>query len=309
MELAEILVRAGFTREDPVDQHGEFSVRGNVADIFPAGDRLPVRLEFIGDTIESIRQFDPATQRSVAALDRITVAPVRETADTLEGREAERPATFFTYLGRSSRLRLFVSEFDKVREAGDRRFTTLLDSYQDALAREERVLPPARLMLPWPDVMSMLPSATKLETFAADTDLVDAAGESMESMRAQRSPTATCRVSRCRRFMVACRSGWPSCAAPASRARPRCSLPRPPAVPSGSSKSSATTASSPSTSAAPRSRQAAHCSSRQASSRRASGCPLRRCGCLPRPTSSTRSVSATSDVPPRPRRSSPTSAT
>ena len=52
-----------------------------------------MRLEFIGDTIESIRQFDPATQRSVAALDRVTIAPVRETADTLEAREAERPAT------------------------------------------------------------------------------------------------------------------------------------------------------------------------------------------------------------------------
>jgi transcription-repair coupling factor (superfamily II helicase) len=184
MDLADILVRAGFTREDPVDQHGEFSIRGNVADIFPAGDRLPVRLEFVGDTIESIRQFDPATQRSVTSLDRITVAPVRETADTLEGRESERPATFFSYLGRASRLRLFVSEFDKVREAGDRRFTALLDSYQDALAREERVLPPARLMLPWPDVMSMLPSATSLETFAADADMVDGAGDQPDAIRA-----------------------------------------------------------------------------------------------------------------------------
>ena len=178
MALADILVRAGFTREDPVDQHGEFSIRGGVADIFPAGDRLPVRLEFIGDTIESIRQFDPATQRSVAALDHVTVAPVREMADTLEAREGERPATVFTYLGRTSRLRLFVSEFDKVREAGDRRFTALLDSYQDALARDERVLPPAKLMLPWPDVMSMLPSATRLETFAADLDMVDGADAS-----------------------------------------------------------------------------------------------------------------------------------
>ena len=173
MALADILVRAGFSREDPVDQHGEFSVRGGVADIFPAGDRLPVRLEFIGDTIESIRQFDPATQRAGAALDRVAVVPVREMADTLEARESERPATFFTFLGRTPRLRLFVSEYDKVREAGDRRFTTLLDSYQDALARDERPLPPGRLMLPWPDVMSMLPSATRLETFASDPVIGD----------------------------------------------------------------------------------------------------------------------------------------
>ncbi|HTU99341.1 MAG TPA: transcription-repair coupling factor, partial [Luteitalea sp.] len=173
MALADILVRAGFSREDPVDQHGEFSVRGGVADIFPAGDRLPVRIEFIGDTIESIRQFDPATQRSVAPVDRVSISPVREMADTLEARESERPATFFTFLGRSARLRLFVSEFDKVREAGDKRFTALLDSYQDALARDERPLPPARLMLPWPEVMSLLPSSTKLETFASDAPVVD----------------------------------------------------------------------------------------------------------------------------------------
>src|SRR5690606_20439923 len=81
MVLADTLVQAGFTREDPVDQHGEFSLRGGVADIFPAGERLPVRIEFIGDTIESIRQFDPGTQRSVATLDRVVVPPVRERPD------------------------------------------------------------------------------------------------------------------------------------------------------------------------------------------------------------------------------------
>ena len=203
MELADILVRAGFTREDPVDQHGEFAVRGGVADIFPAGDRLPVRLEFIGDTIESIRQFDPATQRSVAALDRVTIAPVRETADTLEAREAERPATFFSYLGRSSRTRLFVSEYDTVREAGDRRFTTLLDSYQDALARDERPMAPGRLMLPWPDVMSMLPAATRLETFAADPHIGDDAMPEIPSRSGTAGPAVPARpdTSRLERYV------------------------------------------------------------------------------------------------------------
>jgi transcription-repair coupling factor (superfamily II helicase) len=198
LDLADVLVKAGFTREDPVDQHGEFSVRGNVADVFPAGDRLPVRLEFIGDTIESIRQFDPATQRSVAALDRVTIAPVREIADTLEAREADRPATFFTYLGRTPRLRLFVSEFDKVREAGDRKFTALLDSYQDALARDERPLPPGRLMLPWPDVMSLLPSATWLETFAADPMIAD---DAMPDVPSQAAASKTDGGSRAERYV------------------------------------------------------------------------------------------------------------
>src|SRR5207247_331655 len=51
-DLAELLVDAGFTREDPADQQGEFAVRGGIVDVFPAGETLPVRLEFIGDTIE-----------------------------------------------------------------------------------------------------------------------------------------------------------------------------------------------------------------------------------------------------------------
>src|SRR5204863_9144789 len=55
-DLAELLVDAGFTREDPADEHGEFAVRGGILDVFPAGEGRPVRLEFIGDTVESVRR-------------------------------------------------------------------------------------------------------------------------------------------------------------------------------------------------------------------------------------------------------------
>ncbi|HEY3383870.1 MAG TPA: transcription-repair coupling factor [Vicinamibacterales bacterium] len=76
--LAELLVDAGFTRQDPVDSHGEFCVRGGVIDIFPAGSAQPVRLDFVGDTVESIRQFDPATQRSTGEVERVTIVPLKE---------------------------------------------------------------------------------------------------------------------------------------------------------------------------------------------------------------------------------------
>ena len=62
--LADLLADAGFTREDPVDEHGSFTVRGGIVDVFPAGDLEPVRIEFVGDMVESLRRFDPATQRS-----------------------------------------------------------------------------------------------------------------------------------------------------------------------------------------------------------------------------------------------------
>ncbi len=76
--LAEKLVEAGFTRQDPVEEHGAFCVRGGVADIFPAGDDLPARLEFVGDTIEMIRRFDPTTQRSVETIERLRIVPLRD---------------------------------------------------------------------------------------------------------------------------------------------------------------------------------------------------------------------------------------
>src|SRR5712692_8221408 len=90
-DLAELLVDAGFTREDPADEHGEFAVRGGIVDIFPAGETHPVRLEFIGDTIETLRTYDPSTQRSIAPIDQVAVAPLRDVlAANLEPRTGNR---------------------------------------------------------------------------------------------------------------------------------------------------------------------------------------------------------------------------
>ena len=66
-----MLATAGYTRQDPVDEPGEFCVRGGVVDFYPAGANQPLRLEFVGDTVESIRAYDPSTQRSTGALDQI----------------------------------------------------------------------------------------------------------------------------------------------------------------------------------------------------------------------------------------------
>ena len=77
-ELANTLVLGGYEPADPVDAHGEFGRRGGIFDVFPAGEELPIRIEFIGDTVESIRRFDPGTQRSVETLDRFGIVPVRE---------------------------------------------------------------------------------------------------------------------------------------------------------------------------------------------------------------------------------------
>ena len=72
------LLQSGYAREDPVSEVGEYSVRGGILDIFSPARQNPVRIEFFGDEIESIREFDPRTQRSVGLIPSCEVVPMRE---------------------------------------------------------------------------------------------------------------------------------------------------------------------------------------------------------------------------------------
>ncbi|MCX8035598.1 MAG: transcription-repair coupling factor [Candidatus Sumerlaeia bacterium] len=63
--LARSLSEAGYIRVPIVESHGEFALRGGIVDVYPLDQDYPVRLDFFGEQIESIRQFDPATQRSL----------------------------------------------------------------------------------------------------------------------------------------------------------------------------------------------------------------------------------------------------
>ncbi|MBA2524517.1 MAG: transcription-repair coupling factor [Pyrinomonadaceae bacterium] len=77
-ELVEKLLASGYLREDPVGAIGEFSIRGGILDVWSPGLDAPVRIEFFGDTVESIREFDPETQLSTTQLSQVEIAPMRE---------------------------------------------------------------------------------------------------------------------------------------------------------------------------------------------------------------------------------------
>jgi transcription-repair coupling factor (superfamily II helicase) len=78
--LIEKLVASGYVREEPIKNIGEFSVRGGILDVWSPTAEMPVRIEFFGDTVDSIRQFDAETQLSVGQLKEIAIAPMREIA-------------------------------------------------------------------------------------------------------------------------------------------------------------------------------------------------------------------------------------
>ena len=148
--LAATLVDAGFTHQDPVDEHGEFCIRGGVIDIFPAGDDLPARIELVGDTIEAMRRYAPDTQRSVTTIERLKVVPLREIVGsgfgTRSSGELQAPdagsetglpepgprVPFFDYLGIARRAVVVVSEPDEIRERVEKQLAQISESYEQA---------------------------------------------------------------------------------------------------------------------------------------------------------------------------------
>jgi transcription-repair coupling factor (superfamily II helicase) len=79
--LLEALAQAGYERADTVVEVGQCSVRGGIVDIFSPAHPAPARLEFFGDDVETIRLFDPTSQRSVVALDELLVLPLPEVTE------------------------------------------------------------------------------------------------------------------------------------------------------------------------------------------------------------------------------------
>ena len=77
-ELIEKLVACGYVREEPLKNVGEFSVRGGILDVWSPTAENPVRIEFFGDTVDSIREFDAETQLSIGQIKEISIAPMRE---------------------------------------------------------------------------------------------------------------------------------------------------------------------------------------------------------------------------------------
>ncbi len=175
----------GYQRASTVSERGEFAIRGGVIDVFPASADEPVRLDLFGDSLDSIRAFDPETQRSTRQLKTVDLPPVSETLLDAEaisrfrtgyltafgspgddplyatvsegGRRAgmehwlplfyDRLETLFDYLPGDALIGLD----HLAREARDERLSLVADAFE---AREEadrknnyRALPPDRLYL------------------------------------------------------------------------------------------------------------------------------------------------------------------
>ena len=75
--LGQRLAQLGYERVNTVETEGQWAQRGDIIDVYPVASELPVRLELFGDELERLREFDPATQRSLDAIDHLVLTPTQ----------------------------------------------------------------------------------------------------------------------------------------------------------------------------------------------------------------------------------------
>jgi transcription-repair coupling factor (superfamily II helicase) len=141
-EFIEHLGSVGYARSEMVELPGQFAVRGGIVDVFSAEVARPVRLELLGDTIESIREFDSRTQRSIAPVVRTLILPLTEWAipgPTGEAwnlpaywgpEDAAGSTSLFELAGSSLKPLVFLDEPQEVHHAGDKFLADAKEVYE-----------------------------------------------------------------------------------------------------------------------------------------------------------------------------------
>ena len=144
--LVERLVDQGFRHVEFVEEPGQLAQRGGILDVFPFAGEYPVRIEFFGDEIDELREFDPQTQRSVSRNTTARLVPNLE-----RDAQAERAIPLFDYLPDGALLATFDEA--RVREAAEAQYETAAKAHRqamDAVAAESMDGPDADLDLPQP---------------------------------------------------------------------------------------------------------------------------------------------------------------
>ncbi|MCC7124568.1 MAG: hypothetical protein IT178_06955, partial [Acidobacteria bacterium] len=167
-DLVAMLGEGGYERQDPVDEHGEFCLRGGILDVFAAGDELPVRLEFVGDTIESIRRFDASTQRSVESLDQFAIVPVRDfTRQAARDNDTGETGSILDYL---TGAHVVASEPVDLQAQLEQVWATLSASFEERVPEDDRdrYAEPSELLLSWADLAPIFDAGTTIEELPID---------------------------------------------------------------------------------------------------------------------------------------------
>ena len=123
-KLQQILVEAGYKKEEIISEKGQFSRRGEIIDIFPINESNPIRIEFWGDEVDAIRIFDIDTQLTIKEIDDITINPntefiTKENIDrfNLKHREITKYGETFSILDYLNNPIVFFNDYDAIENS------------------------------------------------------------------------------------------------------------------------------------------------------------------------------------------------
>jgi len=127
------LTNNGYSRASTVVEAGDFAVRGGIVDIFPPTEKNPLRMDFFGDEIESIREFDVDSQRTTAARSELILAPVSEVFMTEESISNFRRNYIASFGGGVSRDPIYAAVVDGIRPQGIEHYMPLFYAHVETL--------------------------------------------------------------------------------------------------------------------------------------------------------------------------------
>jgi len=120
--LQEWLEETGFTRVEFVYEPGQFSIRGGIVDVFSYGNDKPYRIELYGDTVESVRRFDPQDQLTVERLAEAVIVP------DLQDEDAARQQLFFAQLPENATI--WLRDLQAIGDAAKKQLKLLSEAYE-----------------------------------------------------------------------------------------------------------------------------------------------------------------------------------
>jgi transcription-repair coupling factor (superfamily II helicase) len=140
--LLERLTQLGYSHDEMVETKGTFAHRGGIIDIYPVNTELPIRIEFFGDTIDSIRQFNTITQRSVSFIDKVTILPVQENI-LLKG----DMGSIFDYVPESSLI--ILDDIAYLENEANSLEEEVLSLYESEMNAHKKPLNPTQFLISW----------------------------------------------------------------------------------------------------------------------------------------------------------------
>jgi transcription-repair coupling factor (superfamily II helicase) len=143
-ELVAHLRRVGYEPHDMVEMPGQFTVRGGIIDVFPAEAERPVRLELFGDALESLREFDPNTQRSIRPIEHVTFPPLLENSTyafqpTGEAADDDNSQRTHSILNLREDTVVILDQPEAIDEASRQFLAAAEESFQSATKDSEEV--------------------------------------------------------------------------------------------------------------------------------------------------------------------------